>query len=149
MILDQSSWIFNMMYKMHQWRASLSNFPQIQKKFPGFSGFSKKVSGPHAKLKKKNFFNSSKSLLQHPLVGILRRAGPKNGRNGPSSFGLLTPGKSVLRSRPHVWTAVAPRVVGSDCTHCARPPRTLQGPAAVLSSVAAHRPHCVCDFRTG
>ena len=35
---------------------------------------------------KKIVFNTSKPLLQHPLCGILRRAGPKNGQNGPSSF---------------------------------------------------------------
>ena len=35
---------------------------------------------------KKIFFNTSKPLLQHPLCGILRRVGPKNGQNGPSSF---------------------------------------------------------------
>ena len=42
--------------------------------------------GPLKKIKKKIVFNTYKPLLQHPLCGILRRAGPKNGQNGPSSF---------------------------------------------------------------
>ena len=46
-----------------------------------FSGFSKKFSGPHEKLKKKLFFDSFESLLQNLLGGILRRSGPKNGQN--------------------------------------------------------------------
>ena len=64
-------------------------FWKFKKNFPEFSGFSKKFYGAHEKLKKKLFLDSSKSLLQHPLGRILRRAGPKNGQNGPSSFQIF------------------------------------------------------------
>ena len=53
-----------------------------------FSENSKKVFQTAWKIKKKIFFDSSKPLLQHPLGGILRRVGPKNGQNGPFSFGV-------------------------------------------------------------
>ena len=42
--------------------------------------------GPLKKNLKIIVFNTSKPLLQHPLCGILGRAGAKNDQNGPSSF---------------------------------------------------------------
>ena len=85
-ILNQSSWIFNMMYKMHQSRTSFSNFPKIQKKISRIFRIFQKVFRTSWKIEKKFVFDSFKPLLQHPLGGILRRAGPKNSQNGPSSF---------------------------------------------------------------
>ena len=67
-------------------------FSENSKKFlPNFPDYPKSFPELMKNWKKKLFFDGSKSLLQHPLGGISRRAGPKNGQNGPSSFGCLSP----------------------------------------------------------